>query len=93
MLVRAYIDEDYANSLKANPQAALQQVGLAEPVSRELLTAPRADSAATVLARGQCFDTTCLVSLCPASCVASIVGIPGVCDTDPGIIPDWLGGF
>jgi hypothetical protein len=76
MMLRAYIDEDYASSLRADPVAALQRVGFPETEARGLVQQPRGVDALT---RGSCFDTTCMVSICPASCVASIPAIPGVC--------------
>ena len=77
MMIRAYIDEDYANSLKADPTAALQKVGFSDTEARGLMQQPR--GAEAVLARGSCSDTTCIISLCPSSCVASVPAIPGVC--------------
>jgi hypothetical protein len=77
MMLRAYIDEDYASSVKADPTAALQKVGFSDTEARGFMQQPR--GAEAVLARGSCFDTTCIISICPSSCVASIPAIPGVC--------------
>jgi hypothetical protein len=76
MMIRAYIDEDYANSLRANPEAALERVGFSSSEARGIMQQPRGVDALT---RGSCMDTTCIVSLCPSSCVASVPAIPGVC--------------
>jgi len=100
MLLRAYIDEDYASSLKADPAGALRRVGFSDSDARELTQQPRGVDAIT---RGSCFDTTCIISLCPSSCVASVPAIPGVCTesaaTNPitqiggGILGSIFGGF
>jgi len=84
MLIRAEIDEDFANSLRKDPTQLLTRAGLDEAAARELMQQPRDAGPTAALSRGQCFDTTCIVSLCPASCNVSTPAIPGVCTESAG---------
>lgn len=78
MVGRAELDPDgYGAELRANPEDALRSAGFDDGATRSLLSQDRA--ADPVAALRACFDTTCVVSLCPGTCFVSIPGIPGVC--------------
>ena len=81
MLIRAEIDEDFANSLRKDPTSLLTRAGLSEADARELMQTPRDSGPTAALSRGGCYDTTCIVSLCPASCNVSTPAIPGICQS------------
>jgi hypothetical protein len=79
MVGRAELDPDgYGMELRADPVAALQRAGFSDADARALTSPERAEDPAAAL-RGACFDTTCIISLCPGTCFVSIPGIPGVC--------------
>lgn len=79
MVARAELDPDgYGAQLRSNPEEALRTAGFADNDARSLLSQDRAADPAAAL-RGACFDTTCVISLCPGTCFVSIPNIPGVC--------------
>jgi hypothetical protein len=79
MLLRAEIDEDFANSLRGNPEELFTRAGLDATQSRALMDVPQSRGPADVLGRGSCFDTTCVASICPTCCNISTPAIPGIC--------------
>lgn len=79
MVGRAELDPDgYGAELRANPEDALRQAGFDETAARNLLSQDRAADPGAAL-RGACFDTTCVISLCPGTCFVSVPAIPGIC--------------
>jgi hypothetical protein len=84
MVGRAELDPDgYGMELRADPVAALQRAGFSDADARALTSPERAEDPAAAL-RGACFDTTCIISLCPGTCFVSVPAIPGICSPGGG---------
>ena len=85
LLARCELDPDgVGKAVKADPVAALQSVGFSQGQAESLTAAPaQADDPVVALAAG-CNDTSCLVSLCPPTCFATIPAIPGLCQQGGG---------
>jgi hypothetical protein len=85
MLARAELDPDgFGTEVKSNPAAALQQAGFSDAEAQGLLSQEREADPGAALMRGSCADTTCIISLCPSSCFATIPAIPGLCQGGGG---------
>jgi len=80
LIARCELDpEGVGTAVKSDPLAALQSVGFSQGQAEALTAAPaQADDPVAALAAG-CNDTSCLISFCPATCFATIPGIPGIC--------------
>jgi hypothetical protein len=86
LIARCELDPlGFGTEVRANPTAALQQIGFSSAEASALSSAQAAgaDDPAAALGGG-CFDTSCIVSLCPPSCFVSAPPIPGVCDGGGG---------
>ena len=80
LVARAEIDPDFADAVRKDPTAALQRAGFSASEAQGLLQDAQARSAEPLAAlRAGCADTTCALSLCPASCFLTIPQVPGVC--------------
>jgi hypothetical protein len=80
LLYRAELDPlGLGASLKQNPQKALEDLGFTTDDAQSLLGGgPGVASIPGGLA-GQCFDTTCFISITNGCVGPSIPGIPGLC--------------
>ena len=82
LIFRAEVDPDgIGKAVRQDPMGALQSIGFSQGQAEALTAQPaQADDPVAALAAG-CNDTSCLVSLCPATCFVTIPGIPGICRT------------
>ncbi|GAA5118976.1 hypothetical protein GCM10023320_23950 [Pseudonocardia adelaidensis] len=85
LIARCELDpEGVGAAVKADPVAALQSVGFSQGQAQALTAAPaQADDPVVALAGG-CNDTSCIISLCPPTCFATIPAIPGLCPPPGG---------
>jgi hypothetical protein len=67
ILYRVETDADFAAQAKADPVTTLTEAGISDQIAKEML-----EHRDTPRPGVPCNDTTCWVSVCPASCIVTI---------------------